>query len=57
MSEEFSQRAKHPLWRLFGVVTLFIIVIPLTLWSIVQVYEIICTWCECCGGIDRPRTR
>jgi len=56
MSEDLPPKTKHPLWRLFAIVTLFVIVIPATLWGIVQMYEIICAWCGCCSPIDRPRT-
>jgi len=56
MSFESSSKTKHPLWRLFGVVTIFVIVIPATLWGIVQLYEVLCGWCGCCEGMTKPRT-
>lgn len=46
---------KHPLWHLFGTVVLLILVVPIVLWGIVQLYEIICAWCGCCEGMPRPR--
>ncbi len=46
---------KHPLWHLFGTVVLLIVVIPVVLWSIVQLYEFLCTWYGGCEGITRAR--
>ncbi len=55
MSMDASSQAKHPLWRLFAIVTIFVIVIPATLWGIVQLYEILCFWWGGCEGITRAR--
>ncbi len=55
MSAASNSQTKHPLWRLFGVVTVFVIVIPATLWGIVQLYEILCTWWGGCEGMTHPR--
>ncbi|MEE8125014.1 MAG: hypothetical protein V3T42_04305 [Nitrospirales bacterium] len=57
MLDDIPQHTKHPLWRLFAVITVFVIVVPATLWGIVQLYEILCAWCGCCEAMDRPRTR
>lgn len=57
MLDDIPQHTKHPLWRLFAVITVFVIVVPVTLWGIVQLYEILCAWCGCCEAMDRPRTR
>lgn len=53
MPETFPHKSKHPLWRLFGIVTIFVIVVPTVLWGIVQLYEIVCAWCGCCEGMPR----
>lgn len=57
MSDEtsFQQRRKHPLWHLFGTVVLLIVVVPIVLWGVVQLYEIICAWCGCCEGMTPLR--
>jgi hypothetical protein len=57
MADDPPYQTKHPLWRLFAAVTLMVIILPATLWGIVQIYEIICAWCGCCSAMDRPRTR
>ena len=55
MTTDASSKPKHPLWRLFATVTIFVIVIPTTLWGIVQLYEILCAWWGGCEGMTRPR--
>jgi len=55
MSIDSFAKSKHPLWRLFAVVTIFLIVIPGTLWGIVQLYEIVCAGLGGCEGMTRPR--
>lgn len=44
----------RPLLRLFLMITLFIIIVPIVLWSVVQCYEFLCAWCDCCEGLPRP---
>jgi hypothetical protein len=55
MAIDSPSQSKHPLWRLFAIVTIFVIVIPATLWGIVQLYEILCGWWGGCEGMPRPR--
>ncbi len=55
MSVDSFAQSKHPLWRLFFVVTIFVIVLPASLWGIVQLYETLCAWLGGCEAMTRPR--